>query len=80
MWLLWRGDCHRLSVVDTECLALGPCAEEILTEWRALGIELSCCGTQRSHLIDVVEAGYIDICTVTGNEFVKGDLSPQGFN
>lgn len=67
-----------MTVTDTECLALGPCAEEILTEWRALGIELSCCGTLRSHLIDIVEAGCIDICTVTG--FVKGDLSPQGLN
>lgn len=66
--------------MDTKCLALGPCAEEIVTEWRALGIDLSCFGTLGSHLIDIVEAGYIDICTVTGDGFVKGDLSPQGFN
>lgn len=51
-----------------------------MTEWRALGIDLSCFGTLGSHLIDIVEAGYIDICTVTGDGFVKGDLSPQGFN
>lgn len=44
------------------------------------GAEISCSGTLGSHLIDVVEAGYIDICTVAGSGFVKGDLSPQGFN
>lgn len=66
--------------MDTKCLALGPCAEEILAEWRALWIDLSCSETLGSHLIDIVEAGYIDICTVTGKGFVKGDLSLQGFN
>lgn len=44
------------------------------------GDRSACSGTLGSHLIDIVEAGYIDICTVTGNGFVKGPLSPQGFN
>lgn len=51
-----------------------------MTKWRGLGIDLSYFGTLGSHLIDIVEAGYIDICTVTRDGFVKGDLSPQGFN
>lgn len=80
VWLSWRGDCHRHSVVDTKCLALGPCAEEIWTEWRALGIDLSSSGTLGSHLIHIVEEVYVDICTVTGDGLVKGVLSPQGFN
>lgn len=33
-----------------------------------------------SHLIDIVEAGYIDTCTVIGDGVVKGDLGPQDFN
>lgn len=66
--------------MDTKCLTLEPCAEEILAEWRVLGVDLSCSGTLGSHLIDIVEAGHIDICTVAGNGFVKVYLSPQGFN
>lgn len=44
------------------------------------GAELSCSGTLGSHLTDIVEAGYIDICAVAGSGVVRGDLSPQGFN
>ena len=32
-----------------------------------------------SHLIDVVEAGYIDTFSVIGDGVVKRDLAPQGF-
>lgn len=29
-----------------------------------------------SHLIDIVEAGYMDTCTAIGHRVVKGDLGP----
>lgn len=33
-----------------------------------------------SHLIETVETGYIDTCTVIGDGILKRDLGPQGFN
>jgi len=33
-----------------------------------------------SDLIDTVEVGYIDTCTVTGDAVVRGDLGPLGLN
>lgn len=33
-----------------------------------------------SHLTDIVEAGYIDTCTVIGGGVAKDDLGPQDFN
>lgn len=63
-------------VAVTKCAALGLCAEEMLTEWRALEIRaiLFWDASLGSHLIDAVEAQYVDTCTVLGDRVVNKDL------
>lgn len=65
-----------LMVAVTKCAALGLCAQEMLTEWRALEIRaiLFWDTSLGSHLIDTVEAQYIDTCTVLGDRVVNKDL------